>query len=99
LAGCSGLASPMLPNRIQPLTDMESNELRTKLQGILEALADGHTCEEILAADRTLTYHDIFHAVADAPTSFWKSSKARAPGEAASQKAKPSPTPIRSRVD
>jgi len=51
---------------------MEQTELRVKLNAILKAIAAGHTCEEILAADRTLSYHDIFHAVAEAPTTYWE---------------------------
>jgi len=50
---------------------METKALRERLNGILEAIAAGRSCEQILASDRTLTYHDIFHAVAEAPTSFW----------------------------
>ena len=55
---------------------MESNETRRKLNGILEALASGRSCEQILAEDLTLSYHDIFHAVAEAPTSYWDRSAA-----------------------
>ena len=50
---------------------METKELRAKLNGILKAIAAGRSCEQILVADRTLSYHDIFHAIAEAPTSFW----------------------------
>ena len=50
---------------------MEPKELRDRLNGILKAIASGRSCEQILGANRTLTYHDIFHAVAEAPTSFW----------------------------
>ena len=53
---------------------MESNDTRRKLNGILEALASGRSCEQILSEDRTLSYHDIFHAVAEAPTSYWDRS-------------------------
>jgi hypothetical protein len=49
----------------------EPKQLRQKLDGILQAIAAGRTCEQILAADRTLCYHDIFHALAEAPTSYW----------------------------
>ena len=50
---------------------MEPKELRHKLNGILEAIAAGCSCEQILATDHTLSYRDIFHAVAEAPTSYW----------------------------
>jgi len=56
---------------------MAQNDLRTKLDRILEAIAAGRTCEQILAADRTLCYHDIFHAVAEAPTGFWEKTQAK----------------------
>ena len=58
---------------------MEPKELRAKLNGILEAIAAGRTCEEILAGDRSLSYHDIFHAVAEAPTSYWDKAAAANP--------------------
>jgi hypothetical protein len=51
---------------------MEANELSKKSHAIVEAIAAGHSCEQILAADRTLTYHDIFHAVTEIPTSHWR---------------------------
>src|ERR1019366_2106742 len=58
---------------------MEPKELRAKLNGILHDIAAGRTCEQILASDRTLSYHHIFHAVAEAPTSFWDSTPADSP--------------------
>ncbi len=51
---------------------MAQNDLRLRLDSILAAIAAGRTCEQILAADRTLSYHDIFHAIAEAPTGFWE---------------------------
>jgi hypothetical protein len=39
--------------------------------GILGAIAGGRSIFEILAADQSVTYHDIFHAVSEAPTSIW----------------------------
>jgi hypothetical protein len=51
---------------------MEPRPKRQKLSGILQAIAAGRTCEEILAEDQTLCYHDIFHAIAEAPTSYWQ---------------------------
>ncbi len=66
---------------------MESNELNNKLHSILAAIAEGHTCEEILAADHTLSYHDIFHAIAEAPTSYWD----RAPAVGPARRSGPEP--------
>ena len=57
---------------------MAQNDLPEKLNGILEAIAAGRSCEQILAADRKLSYHDIFHAVAEAPTGFWTNLRQRA---------------------
>lgn len=45
---------------------------RKKSGDILQAMMDGRLCEQILATDGTVTYHDIFHALTSAPTSFWK---------------------------
>lgn len=45
----------------------ESGEMSDKSQAILKALAQGRSCDQILAADRTLTYHDIFRAAAELP--------------------------------
>ncbi len=51
---------------------MEPKDPKNKAGGILEAFASGSTCEQILAADKSLTYHDIFHAVSETPTTHWK---------------------------
>lgn len=48
--------------------------MQRKSRDILKAIAAGNTCEQILASDGTLTYHDIFHAVTEAPTSYWRKS-------------------------
>jgi hypothetical protein len=46
---------------------MKSKRLSDKAQAILEALAKGRSCAQILAADPTLTYHYIFRAAAEVP--------------------------------
>ncbi len=78
---------------------MEPAELNAKLHRILEAIAAGHTCEEILAADQTLSYHDIFHAIAEAPTSYWERAPARKTDPDASAPLNPPETPWRQRTD
>src|SRR3954464_1139141 len=40
--------------------------LSDKSRSILEAIAKGHTYEQILVQDLAWTYHDIFHAAAEA---------------------------------
>jgi hypothetical protein len=60
---------------------MEPKPKRQKLSGILQAIAAGRSCEQILAEDQTLCYHDIFHAIAEAPTSYWEKVGARRSGE------------------
>ena len=45
---------------------------RKKNGDILRAVTEGRLCEQILATDGTVTYHDIFRALTTAPTSFWK---------------------------
>jgi hypothetical protein len=67
-------------------------KMENKSNDILKAIDAGHSCEEILASDHALTYHDIFHALTEAPTSHWKKTSARRtgtgmPGEAASVRA------------
>ena len=47
-----------------------------KSRGILKAIASGLTCEQILAKNRAVTYHDVFHAAAEAPTKFWRKKAA-----------------------
>jgi hypothetical protein len=78
---------------------MDANELRAKLNAILEAIAAGRTCEQILAADRTLSYHDIFHAVAEAPTSFWSKTSRRKAGKASPPSQPSLRSPLRHRAD
>ncbi len=80
-------------------TEMEPSEKREKLNGILEAIASGRTCEEILAADHTLSYHDIFHAVAEAPTSYWEKVTADEAGAPSVAKRSSARTPLRHRTD
>jgi len=46
---------------------MQWIKLSKKSRSILAALAEGRPCEQILADDHTVTYHDIFHAAAEAP--------------------------------
>ncbi len=48
---------------------------RKKSQGTIEAIAAGHTCEELLTRDRTLTDHDISHAVTEAPNEFLEEAR------------------------
>jgi hypothetical protein len=80
-------------------TDMEPKELREKLNGILDAIAAGRSCEQILAADRTLCYHDIFHAVAEAPTTHWDKPAARNKGKGSPQTTHSARTPAKQRAD
>jgi hypothetical protein len=51
-------------------------KMKRKSRGIAKAFAAGRSWEQILASDGTLTDHDIFHALTEAPTSFWKKSSA-----------------------
>ena len=73
----------MLDNKVKWSTDFERRPIwnrkspKTSPTGIVEAFAAGRTCEQILEADRTLTYHDIFHAVGEMPTSRWKKYSGR----------------------
>jgi hypothetical protein len=69
---------------------MQPNDAIKKSRAVLKAIAKGRSCEQILAANRTLTYHDIFHAISEAPTSHWrkkaappKGNNSRGPGTGA----------------
>jgi hypothetical protein len=46
---------------------VKSSNLSKKSHAIVAALAEGHSCEQILAGDPALTYHDIFRAAAELP--------------------------------
>jgi hypothetical protein len=37
----------------------------------MKALAEGRSYEQVLAADQSLTSHDLFHALSETSTSFW----------------------------
>jgi hypothetical protein len=50
---------------------MRLNEISQKSRFVLKALAKGRSYEQILAADRTLTAHDVFRALSESPTGFW----------------------------
>jgi hypothetical protein len=78
---------------------MEPKELRHRLNGILEAIAAGRSCEQILAADQSLSYRDIFHAVAEAPTSYWVKTSTGNTGKGSPRPANSSRTPVRQRTD
>jgi hypothetical protein len=78
---------------------MEPKELREKLNAILVAIAAGRSCEQILAADHSLSYHDIFHAVAEAPTSQWDKSAVKRSGKALPLMANAARTVLRHRTD
>jgi hypothetical protein len=57
---------------------MRLNEISQKSRAVLKALAKGRSYLQILAADRTLTAHDIFRALSESPTRFWiKRSKSK----------------------
>jgi hypothetical protein len=74
-------------------------QTRQKLDGILQAIAAGRSCEQILAEDRTLCYHDIFHAIAEAPTSHWEKSATENPATGLPSRANLSRTPAKQRAD
>lgn len=52
--------------------DLRLTEMNKKSRTVLKALAAGRSCEQILARDQTLTSHDIFHALSEAPTRLWR---------------------------
>jgi uncharacterized protein (DUF433 family) len=58
---------------------MQWNKITKKSRDILGAIAKGNSCKQILAEHPTLTYHDIFHAAAESPTTFLKKERATKP--------------------
>jgi uncharacterized protein (DUF433 family) len=56
---------------------MRLNKIDKKSRVVLKALAQGRSCRQILADDRTLSSHDIFHALSEAPTKFWRRKPAQ----------------------
>ena len=78
---------------------MEQNELKAKLSGILEAIAAGRSCEQILASDHTLSYRHIFHAVAEAPTTYWDKAPAERTANGAPREYSSRRTPAKQRAD
>ena len=55
---------------------MQQKKITDKSRAVLKGIAKGRSCEQILAEHDDLTYHDIFHAVTEAPTSIWKKKPA-----------------------
>lgn len=78
---------------------MKANHLMAKRDRILEAIASGRSCEQILASDRTLSYHDIFHAVTEVPTSYWDKAPGENTGKGSSQRPGSARTAARQRSD
>jgi hypothetical protein len=50
---------------------MRPNRPNKTARALLKALAEGQSYEQILAADQSLTSHDLFHALSETSTSFW----------------------------
>ena len=88
-----------LAKQLQMGTNMNSNDLKAKLNAILKAFASGHSCEQILAEDRTLSYRDIFHAIAEAPTTYWDRTPAERTGDGAQCRTDSTRAPARQRTD
>ena len=53
------------------LRGMRLKEISKKSRAVLKALVKGRSYEKVLAADRTLTAHDVFRALSESPTGFW----------------------------
>ena len=77
------------------LTARQVFVMDNKSRDILKAIAAGHSCQQILVADSTLTYHDIFHVLAGVPTMDWGTVSAKTPGQACPSHATSRRTPAR----
>jgi hypothetical protein len=73
--------------------------MQQKTKEILRALAQGDTCEEILANDGTVTHHELFHTLSETPTSHWKKIVHRRPAKPWTERTEELRTPPRHRVD
>ena len=61
---------------------MRLNDISEKSRAVLKGLAKRLSYEQLLAADHTLTSHDVFRALSESPTGFWdKRSAPNADGE------------------
>jgi hypothetical protein len=69
--------------------------MEKKSKDILKAIDAGQSCEQILAGDSEVTYHDIFHALTEAPTTYWRRTPGR--GAGAGLSSEPTATPRRER--
>ena len=78
---------------------MDSPNSKPKLEGVLKGIAAGRTCEQILAADHTLSYHDLFHAMAEAPTRYWRRAAATGLSRHALRRSAPVRKTARQRAD
>jgi hypothetical protein len=73
--------------------------MNKKSQIILKAIAAGNSWEQILAGDSTLTYHDIFHVVNEAPTRYWRKVSVGSPDEGWRKYESLARTPAKQRMD
>jgi len=73
--------------------------MERKSQKILKAIAAGHSHEQILASDSTLTRHDIFRAISEAPEGFWKKTAAGSTGRGTRRDTTSVPRPAKQRRD
>ena len=78
---------------------MKPNEPSQKSRDIVEAVAEGYSCEEILARDHSLTFHDIFRAATEIPTSFWRKHPTKETVQRESHHTKLPGTTLRHRAD
>ena len=85
--------------KLQTQSGMESSAASQKSREILKAIAKGRSCEQILAGDRTLTYHDIFHSVSEVPTSHWKKRSASSVSKGWLSDTSAAGKPARQRID
>ena len=56
---------------------MKAEKSSKMTRAILKAIAEGNSFEQILGRYSALNYHDIFRAVAQAPTDHWQHKPAR----------------------
>jgi len=74
----TAIATSDFDHELMGSADMRSKKLSPKSRAVLKALAKVRSYDQVMTGKRGLTSHDVFRALSESPTSFWK----RKPGGA-----------------
>lgn len=56
---------------------MRSKKMTPKSRAVLKALSKVRSYDQVIAGNRDLTSHDVFRALSESPTSFWRKKPVR----------------------